>query len=216
MNSEFRVDKLYQSGVVAVLVVDRVEDAVPLARALVDGGVDVMELTLRTPAAIHALIEIVRNVPEITAGIGTILTTDQVEQVAASGAAFGVAPGLNARVVRAAQQQGLPFFPGIMTASEIEQAVELGCTIMKFFPSEPCGGLKYLNSVAAPYDHLNLRYVPLGGLNVGNLRSYLENERVLAIGGSWIATRKLIQAQDWERITQNAREACEIARQVRS
>ena len=119
--------RIWRSGVVAVLVVDRVEDAVPLASALLDGGVDIMELTLRTPAAIDALRLVKANVPQMMAGVGTILTVDQVHQVVEAGAAFGVAPGMNAHVVRAAQAAGLPFMPGIVTPSDIEQALECDC-----------------------------------------------------------------------------------------
>lgn len=203
------------SGVVAVLVLDRVEHAVPVARALVDGGVDVMELTLRTPVAMDALRAIRVEVPEMVAGVGTVLATDQVTQVAEAGAAFGVAPGLNGRVVREAQRVGLPFFPGVATPSEVEEALEVGCRLLKFFPAEPSGGLAYLRSMAAPYEHLNLRFIPLGGLEVGHVRSYLREPTVLAVGGSWVAPRHLVTQRDWAAIAANAREASAIVREVR-
>ena len=215
MDSAAQWQRLYQSGVIAVLIVDRVEDAVPLAEALIEGGVDAIELTLRTPVALDALVEIRRKVPEILSGIGTILDVEQVKQVVDAGAAFGVAPGLNRDVVRAAQERSLPFSPGVVTPSEIEQAVGLGCRVLKFFPSEPLGGLNYLRAVAAPYDHLDLRYIPLGGIRVENMQSYLEERRILAVGGSWIASRQLIREQDWKTITDQAREAHEIVKQLR-
>ena len=208
-------EKMYKSGVIAVLVIDDVNDAVPLAHALLDGGVDMMELTLRTPAAMEALAAIKENVSDMTVGIGTVLTPDQVKQIKDLGAAFGVAPGLNPKVVKAAHEVGLPFSPGIVTPSDIECAVELGCDVLKLFPAEPSGGLSYLKNMAAPYAHLNLKYVPLGGLNQENFKSYLESPLILAVGGSWIAKRDLIQKQDWEDITDNARKASQVVRVLR-
>ncbi len=156
-----------------------------------------------------------RDVPEMLAGIGTILTTDQVQAVSRAGAAFGVAPGTNPKVIRAAQEAGLPFAPGIVTPSDVEAALELGCRELKFFPAEPSGGVPYLKSLAAPYAHLGISYVPLGGVNAGNLQAYLAEPSILAVGGSWLATRNLIQQQDWATISGNAREASEIVRRVR-
>jgi len=199
-------DRMYRTGVVAVLVVDRGEDAVPLAKALLAGGVDIMELTLRTPVAMDALRRIKAEVPQMLAGIGTILTTTQGQEVVATGAAFGVAPGMNPRVVKAAQDAGLPFAPGIATPSDIEQALECDCRLLKFFPAEPSGGLTYLKSIAAPYAHLKVRYLPLGGLDVNSVDRYIADPLVQAIGGSWIAPRDLIQKQDWKTITQRAQQ----------
>ena len=154
--------QLADTGVVAVLMIDDPADAVPVARALLAGGVNAMELTLRTPAALDALRAIRAGVPEMLAGIGTILTPEQVQDVAAAGAAFGVAPGVNRRVVMAATDLGLSFAPGVVTPSDVEAALELGCRLLKFFPAEPSGGLAYLKSLAAPFAHLGVRYVPLG------------------------------------------------------
>jgi len=208
-------NKMYQSGVIAVLVIDDVKDAVPLAHALLEGGVDIMELTLRTPAAVDALQEIKDNVPEMVVGIGTVLTPDQVKQINTRGAAFGVAPGLNPKVVKTAQEEGLPFSPGIVTPSDIECAIELGCNVLKYFPAEPAGGLPYLKSMANPYGHLGLKYVPLGGLNQDNFKAYLEFPSILAVGGSWIAKRNVIQKNDWKTIMENARQASQVVKSVR-
>jgi 2-dehydro-3-deoxyphosphogluconate aldolase/(4S)-4-hydroxy-2-oxoglutarate aldolase len=202
-------------GIIAVLVVDRVDDAVPLAKALLAGGVDVMELTLRTPAAIEALKAIKAEVPEMVAGVGTILTTDQVAQVVEAGGAFGVAPGLNPRILAAAREAGLSFAPGILTPSDIEIAVEHGCKILKLFPSEPSGGLAYLKAMAAPYAHLGLKFIPLGGLNAKNMASYLADPNIAALGGSWLAPRELIKAGEWEKITALAAEAVQIITSTR-
>lgn len=203
--SEDVLHRMHAIGAVAALVIDDAAHAVPVARALLDGGIGAMELTLRTPAALEALCRVRAEVPEMLAGVGTILTTDQVRQVAEAGADFGVAPGLNEHVVRAAQAAGLPFAPGVTTPSEIEKGVALGCRELKFFPAEPLGGMAYLKSVAAPYAHLGLRYLPLGGLSLENIGPYVASPLTLALGGSWIASRDLIQAQNWARITENAR-----------
>ncbi len=202
------------SKVVAVLVIDHAEHAVPLARALLRGGIGAMELTLRTEAALPALRATRDEVPGMLAGIGTILTTNQVDQVLAAGAAFGVSPGLNPGVVKHAQEKGLPFAPGVMTPSDIERALELGCHTLKFFPAESSGGLKHLASMAAPYLHLGIDFIPLGGLNAKNMSDYLSSPLISAIGGSWIAKRDLINNEDWDAIEANAREARQIADQI--
>jgi 2-dehydro-3-deoxyphosphogluconate aldolase/(4S)-4-hydroxy-2-oxoglutarate aldolase len=218
MESQFNpqlLERIDGCGVMAVLVIDEVSHAVPLARALLSGGVDVMELTLRTPVAIDALRAVRAEVPEMLAGIGTILSLDQVHAVASAGASFGVAPGTNGRVIQAAQQAGLPFAPGIATPSDLETALEFGCREVKFFPAEPSGGLPYLKSLAAPYAHLGVRYVPLGGIHAENLGSYLSDALILAVGGSWLAPRDLIRQENWPAISQRAASAAETARSAR-
>lgn len=208
-------ERIASFGVVAVLVVDRADDAVPLAKALLDGGVGVMELTLRTPAALDALKNIRANVPEMIAGVGTILTPSQVQSAKDAGAAFGVAPGMNPRVLAAAASSGLSFAPGIATPSDIEAALEANCRLLKFFPCEASGGLPYLKNIAAPYAHLGLKYIPLGGLNEKNMSTYLSEPLVSALGGSWLAPRDSIQAGDWTAITARAATATEIITSTR-
>ena len=209
------ISKIRKAPVIAVLVVDAAEDAVPLGRALLKGGISAIELTLRTPAALDALDRIRAELPEILAGIGTILNAEQVSAVKKRGAAFGVAPGFNSSVVTAAKELGLPFAPGIMTPSEIEAAYALGCTVMKLFPSEPVGGLSYLKNINAPYAHLGIKYIPLGGVSIDNLAAYLESPDILAVGGSWLAPRKLIQEKAWDEISRNCEKASEIANKLR-
>jgi 2-dehydro-3-deoxyphosphogluconate aldolase / (4S)-4-hydroxy-2-oxoglutarate aldolase len=204
-------DKVSAAGVVAVLVIDEANNAVPLARALLAGGVDVMELTLRTPAALDALRAIRSEVPEMTAGIGTILTIDQLHAAREAGAAFGVSPGCNPRLLVAAREAGFSFGPGVATPSDIEAALEHGCRLLKFFPAEQLGGLPYLRAMAAPYAHLGLRYIPLGGLTAANAGTYLNDPLIAAIGGSWIAPREAIKACDWATITSSARAARQLA-----
>lgn len=202
--------RLTAKGVVAVLMIDRVDDAVPVAEALLRGGVDAMELTLRTEAALPALELITESVPEMFAGIGTILKPDQVIQARDSGAAFGVSPGTNVEVIEAAHAAGLPFAPGIMTPSDIERALPFGCEILKFFPAGSSGGIKHLKNIAAPYAHLGLKYVPLGGVNEDNMTDYLKEDIIAAVGGSWIAHRDLIASGQWDQITSNASSAVQV------
>jgi len=207
---------LRKVSIIAVLVIDKADDAVPLAKALLRGGITAIELTLRTESALDALDRIRKETPELLAGVGTILNADQVRAVKERGAPFGVSPGLNLSVVAAARNVGLPFAPGIMTPSELEAAYENGCRIVKLFPSEAAGGLPYLKDINAPYAHLGIEYIPLGGVSAANLQKYLEEPSVLAVGGSWLAPRKLIQAHDWDQISRNCEEAGKIALMVRA
>lgn len=206
---------LRRNGVIAVLMIDRVEDAVPLARALLAGGVTAIELTLRTPSALDSLRRIHEEVPEMVTGVGTILTPKQANEALEAGASFGVAPGMNPRVVAEAHRIGLPFAPGVCTPTDIELAVEAGCKLLKFFPSEPSGGLPYLRTISAPFMHLGVQFIPLGGVGPANAAQYLKEPSVLALGGSWLAPKDLIAKGDWAAITQLAREASDIVKQVR-
>ena len=208
--------KINTHGIIAVLVVDEAKDAVPLACALLAGGIEIMELTLRTPAALEALKKIKAEVPEMTAGIGTILTPEQVLEAKAAGAVFGVSPGMNPRVVAQAKEAGLPFAPGIATPSDIEAALEFGCRLLKFFPAETCGGIKHLKSIYAPYAHLGLKFIPLGGLTQENFGAYLEMPVVTAVGGSWLAPREAIKNNDWKLITGKASKAVATINAIRN
>ena len=208
-------DRIKKTGIIAVLIIDRVEDGVPLAKALIQGGVDVMELTLRTDAALGALKEIRAHVPEMLAGVGTVLTPAQVAAVKAAGAEFAVSPGINPRVVNAAVESGIPFGPGVATPTDIENALECGCTLLKFFPAEPSGGLAFLKAMAAPYLHLGVQFIPLGGVNEKNMATYLADPLIAAIGGSWLAPRELIREGRWAEITQLAKSAVEIIKSTR-
>jgi 2-dehydro-3-deoxyphosphogluconate aldolase/(4S)-4-hydroxy-2-oxoglutarate aldolase len=207
--------RIQSTGIVAVLVIDKEEDGPPLARALLAGGVDVMELTLRTPAALGALRRIRAEVPEMLAGAGTVLTPAQVEEVKNAGAEFAVSPGVNPRVLKAAKDMALPFAPGIATPTDIEMALEQGCNMLKFFPAEPSGGLAYLKAIAAPYLHLGVSFLPLGGLNEKNMSSYLADPLVAAIGGSWLAPREAVREKHWRDITALARIATTLIQATR-
>jgi len=209
------IDKIDHSGIIAVLVIDELKHAVPVARALLAGDVNTVELTLRTPVALDAARAIKNEVPEINLGFGTVLTVHQVEAVAKLGADFAVAPGCNPKVIEAARENGLSFAPGIMTPTDIEMAIEQGCRVLKYFPAETSGGLNHLTNMVAPYQYLGLKFIPLGGLSIANAASYLESPLITAIGGSWLAKRPLIQAENWAAITQNAKEIRELITIIR-
>ena len=206
--------ELLNERIVPVAVFDRVEDAVAVARALCAGGLHTMELTLRTPAAESCIAAIRRDVPEMKVGAGTVLTVEQVDRVCALGAFFAVAPGLNPKIVRRAQEKNLPFAPGVMTPTEVEAALELGCTVQKFFPASVAGGLEMLKALAGPYAHTGVKFIPLGGVNAQNMGEFLALPIVGAIGGSWLVDKKLIAAKDWNGITKLAQGAVEIASRV--
>jgi len=200
-----------RNQIIAVVVIDSVDDAVPTAQALIEGGINCIELALRTPAALEAMRLIRKNVPEMIIGAGTVIKPDHIHQVIDSGAHFGVSPGMNRNVVERALEKRFPFAPGIATPSDIEVALEYDLRILKFFPAEPMGGLKYLVSAATPYLHLSLQFVPLGGINNNNASAYLSSRLIPAIGGSWISDKTLISGNQWATITSNAREASIIA-----
>jgi 2-dehydro-3-deoxyphosphogluconate aldolase/(4S)-4-hydroxy-2-oxoglutarate aldolase len=207
--------QLYHSGVIAVLILDQVETAVPVARALLAGGVNCIELTLRTSVAFDCLKRIRAEVPEMTIGVGTILTPKQVEQAMQAGASFGVSPGMNPKVVAEASHIGLPFAPGVCTPTDIEMAISEGCRVFKFFPCEPSGGLPYLRSLSAPFLHLDVQFIPLGGVNASNAKIYLQEPAVLALGGSWLAPKELIASQNWDKIRELATDITETVQCIR-
>ena len=210
MNRPFNLSQLAESRVTAVIVIDDADNAGYLTDALLSGGVNSIELTLRTDAAFDAMEFISKRYPEMIVGAGTVLYPDQVEQSIQSGAVFAVAPGLNPEVVKKAQDLDFPFAPGICTPSELERAISLQCSVVKFFPAEPTGGIKYLKSLAAPYSHLEIKFFPLGGISLKSMTSYLDSELVLCIGGSWIAKRQKIIEQDWKSIKENSRKTASL------
>ena len=196
--------RLAASRAIATVTVRNIEDAKPLADALLAGGINAVEITMRTPVALQVMEIIAKNYSEMLVMAGTVLTPIQVRQVQDAGAVSAVAPGMNSRVLQAAIEAQLPFAPGIATPSEIEQALEFDCDILKFFPAESMGGLKYLKSMQAPYAHLDLQFIPLGGLTAENAEDYLQEDIILAVGGSWIASESAIISGDWVGITQRA------------
>jgi 2-dehydro-3-deoxyphosphogluconate aldolase/(4S)-4-hydroxy-2-oxoglutarate aldolase len=208
------MDRILKKRVVPVVVLDDLATATPLVEALLRAGQDVMEITFRTAAAPLAVKEIRRVFPQVLIGAGTLLTPEQVEQAVAAGALFGVSPGLNEKVIEKALALKLPMIPGVMTPSEVEKAMALGCKMLKFFPAEQAGGAKMLQAFWGPYAHTGVRFVPLGGINTANMGQYLALPAVAAIGGSWMVDKKLIAAKEWGKIEALSREALQVAAAV--
>ena len=206
------MQEILTQRIVPVAVIERVSDAVPIARALLAGGLSTLELTLRTPAALDCIRAIRSEVPEMKVGAGTVINPTQVREVSEAGAFFAVSPGLNPRVVSTAKIRRLPFYPGVMTPSDVEHGLELGCTLLKLFPASVAGGLDMVKALAGPYGHTGLKLIPLGGVTAQNMKDYLAHPLVAAVGGSWLVDKKLVAAQDWAGITKLAQEAVAIAR----
>lgn len=198
---------LSQHGVVPVIALDDASRAVPLADALIEGGLPVAEITFRTDAAAAAIEAIAKARPEILLGAGTVLTGDQLDRARDAGARFALAPGLDRALLDHATAAGIPFAPGVMTPSDLQAAIRAGCDFVKFFPAMPAGGPSMLKNIAAPYAHLGIGFNPTGGVTPGNLADWLALPQVRAVGGTWIASRDAIAAGDWRGIAGKAREA---------
>ena len=209
----FVTEEIRKIGIIPVIKIDDADKAVPLARALIAGGIPCAEVTFRTAQGEEAMQRINREVPGILLGAGTVLTTAQVDKAVAAGAKFIVSPGFNPKVVAYCIEKGIPVTPGCVTPSEIEQALEFGLNVVKFFPAEQAGGLEYIKAVAAPYPAL--KFMPTGGINAGNIAQYMAFNKILACGGSWMATPDLINAGDFEKITALSREAVQIIHDAR-
>jgi 2-dehydro-3-deoxyphosphogluconate aldolase/(4S)-4-hydroxy-2-oxoglutarate aldolase len=201
------LERIARKRIVPVVVLDHEDSAEPLAETLLQAGLDVMEVTFRTVAAAPALRRIAAQFPEMLLGAGTVMEPDQVRRAVDAGARFAVAPGLNERVVETAQEAGITMVPGVMTPSEVEKAISLACRTLKFFPAEQAGGVAMLKALEGPYGHTGVRFIPTGGINMGNMRSYLERPSVIAVGGSWMVEKKLIAARDWRQIGELTRTA---------
>ena len=194
--------------VMPVVVLDDLAHAVPVARALVAGGLPAIELTLRTPVALDAIRAIASEVPEILVGAGTVTTPAQAKEALEAGAQFLVSPGSTRSLLQAMQDTGLPFLPGTATVSEVLAALEAGCTELKFFPAEASGGAAYLKSVASPVPAA--RFCPTGGITLASAPSYLALANVGCVGGSWITPADALAAGDWDRVTRLAAEAAAL------
>ena len=199
------VDELGNVGIVPVIKLDKVDNAEKLAKALRDGGINCAEVTFRAKGADEVIRRMTKAYPDMLVGAGTVLTCEQVDSAVAAGAKFCVAPGLNPKVVKHCLGKGVPFAPGLSSASEIEQALELGLDFCKFFPAEQAGGLPYIKSVCGPYT--TMRFMPTGGVTADNLNSYLAYNKIVCCGGSWIVPNNLLAAEDWAGITKLCREA---------
>lgn len=198
-------DIFKRSPIVPVMVINKIEDAVPLARALVAGGISVLEVTLRTPCALEAITKIAKEVPEALVGAGTILNTEQLKQAVDAGAQFVITPGATTELLKAAMEGTVPLIPGVASISEVMEGMALGYTNFKFFPAEASGGVNALKAFSGPLS--NIRFCPTGGITPSSYKDYLALDNVDCIGGSWIAPTDAMEQGDWERITQLCKEA---------
>ncbi len=193
------IKELYEIGLIPVIKIEDPADAVPLAKALIDGGLPAAEITFRTKCAAEAIRNITKTYPEMLVGAGTVLTTEQVDAAIAAGSKFLVSPGLNPKVTAYALSKGITMLPGCSNPSDIEAALELGLTTVKFFPAEAAGGLKMLKAMAAPYGQLT--FMPTGGINADNLLDYLKFNKIIACGGSFMVKDDLVKEKKWDEIT---------------
>lgn len=205
--------KIGQMGIVPVVVLNDVKNAVPLAQSLINGGLPCAEVTFRTEAAQESIAEISKNFPQMFVGAGTVLTTEQVDRAVDAGAKFIVSPGFNPKVVEYCIKKGYPVTPGIMTPTELEMALEFGLDVVKFFPAENAGGLKMIKAMAAPYT--KMKFMPTGGINPQNVREYLQCDKILACGGSWMVKGDLINSGNFAEIEKLTKEASQIVKEIR-
>ncbi|GAA9881316.1 bifunctional 4-hydroxy-2-oxoglutarate aldolase/2-dehydro-3-deoxy-phosphogluconate aldolase [Helicobacter pylori] len=194
------IEVLQISPIVPVVVIEDIKDAVPLAQSLIEGGIQIIEVTLRSSCALEAIELIAKNVPKMRVGTGTILNPTQLEQAQNRGAEFLISPGLTIKLLEYAKKKDMPLIPGVSSSSEVMQALELGYSALKFFPAEYCGGVKLLNAFNGPFK--GVKFCPTGGISADNMRSYLNLENVLCVGGSWLTPKNLIQNKEWDKITE--------------
>ena len=207
------LEKIQKTGIIPVVVINDAKDAEPLAKALIEGGLPCAEVTFRTDAAEESIRIMKEKFPEMLLGAGTVLTTEQVDRAVAAGAEFIVSPGLNPRIVKYCVEKNIPITPGCANASDIEQALENGLEVVKFFPAEPAGGLKMIKALAAPY--VNVKFMPTGGINEKNVREYLAYNRIVACGGSWMVKADLVKNGEFDKITEMCKECVEIVKESR-
>ncbi len=200
-------------GIIPVVVLDDSKDAAPLAKVLCENGLPCAEVTFRTSAAEESIRIMSREFPNMLVGAGTVLTKEQVDRAMNAGAKFIVSPGLNPKIVQYCIDNSVPVTPGTQTPSEMEQALELGLKVVKFFPAENAGGLAMIKAVAAAY--VDLKFMPTGGINAKNVRDYLAYNRIIACGGSWMVKKDLISAGEWDKIAALVKEASEIVKEIR-
>ena len=202
--------RLLERRLIPVVIIEDAAKAVDLAQTLLSAGLGVIEITFRTKAAEEAIRRIAKDCPKMLVGAGTLLDSEQVKKAAEAGARFGLAPGLDEKIVQTAQKENLTFVPGVVTPSEVQKGLSLGCKIQKFFPAEQAGGAPYLKALEGPYGHTGVRFIPTGGLQVGNAAAYLALKCVAALGGSWFVDKKFIEANDWKKIQTLTQEAIQL------
>ncbi|WQY86537.1 bifunctional 4-hydroxy-2-oxoglutarate aldolase/2-dehydro-3-deoxy-phosphogluconate aldolase [Helicobacter pylori] len=199
------IEVLQISPIVPVVVIEDLNDAVPLAQSLIEGGIPIIEVTLRSSCALEAIELIAKNVPKMRVGAGTILNLTQLEQAQNRGAEFLISPGLTIKLLEHAKKKDIPLIPGVSSSSEVMQALEWGYNALKFFPAEYCGGVKLLNAFNGPFKEV--KFCPTGGISADNMRSYLALENVVCVGGSWLTPKDLIQNKEWDKITEICKRA---------
>lgn len=207
------ISEIGKIGIVPVIAINDVEKAVPLARALLDGGIPCAEVTFRTAEGEESIRRMSKEVPEVLVGAGTVLTCEQVDRAIEAGAKFIVSPGYNPKVVDYCLKKGITIAPGCATPSDMEKAIEAGLEVVKFFPAEQAGGLPYIKAVSAPYTML--KFMPTGGISAKNLSDYLSFDKVLACGGSWMVKSDLIDSGNFEEIKRLCQDAVQIAKKAR-
>ncbi|MBQ3278083.1 MAG: bifunctional 4-hydroxy-2-oxoglutarate aldolase/2-dehydro-3-deoxy-phosphogluconate aldolase [Clostridia bacterium] len=205
--------KLGKLGIVPVVVLNSADDALPLAEALVKGGLPCAEVTFRTAAAEESIRKMAKAFPEMIIGAGTVLTCEQADRAIDAGAKFIVSPGFNPKVTEYVLKKGVPMTPGICTPTEIEAALQFDLDVLKFFPAEPSGGLKMIKALAAPYVGVN--FMPTGGISAVNVREYLAYDRIVACGGSWMVSGRLVKEGKFGEIETLVREAADIVKEIR-
>lgn len=209
---KYSPEEIFAAGpVVPVLVINDVEKAVPLAKALMEGGIKVLEVTLRTPAAIDVIKRIAQEVPDSLIGAGTVTNAQQLKAVVEAGAKFAISPGMTADLLKAGMDSEIPLIPGISSTSDLMKGKDAGYTHMKFFPAEASGGVKAIKSISGPFP--DVTFCPTGGIGPNNYNDYLALNNVKCVGGSWLAPDDAIESGDWARITQLAEEAVAGAKQ---
>ena len=204
-------ERFYKIGVIPVIALDDAKDASPMGDALMKGGLPAAEVTFRTAAAVDTIKILKKEFPDMLVGAGTVLTTEQADSAIDAGAEFIVAPGLNPKVVKHVLDKGYPMSPGIATATEIEAALDLGLTFVKFFPAEANGGLPMIKALAGPYT--NVKYMPTGGVNAKNLADYLSYDKIVCCGGTWVVKKDLVSEGKFSEIEKMAKEAADIVKQ---
>ena len=206
-------EQFYEYGVVPVVVLEEAKDALPLAKALVEGGLPCAEVTFRTEAAEESIRLMSAKYPEMLVGAGTVLTTKQVDRAAAAGAKFIVSPGFDPEIVDYCLEKKIPVFPGCITPSEVAQAVKRGLEVVKFFPAEQAGGVAMIKAMAAPYTMV--KFMPTGGISAKNLKDYLSFGKILCCGGSWMVKGDMIRNGEFDKIREMTKEAVELAASIR-
>ncbi len=209
MKDSAKIDSIFSaSRIIPVITIDAINDAIPMAEALVSGGLRVLEITLRTSCALQAIEEIAARVPDAIVGAGTIITKQDLDNVTNAGAVFAISPGATEALYDAAEDASIPFLPGISTASELMRGIERGYERFKFFPAEAAGGSPLLKSLAGPFSQA--KFCPTGGITVANARDYLALPNVMGVGGSWMLPASSIKARDWGRLHELATQASHI------